>query len=143
MALVTIDAIGPAIGPTLSQEGCGRELCGTRSRDYDLRNSDGGHVYIYTFFRGRKLRSEETAGSDRPGVDVPMQAELSEAARSPRSGILLVGGTIGYFVTFFLNGREEPEAMIAATLGLIGLTVGIGFLSITLSSGGIGEHRKG
>ena len=59
MAFVTIDAIGPAIGPTLSQEGYGRELSGTRSRDYDLRNSDGAHVYIYTFFRIRKMRSEE------------------------------------------------------------------------------------
>jgi hypothetical protein len=59
MAFATIDAIGPAIGPTLSQEGYGRELSGTCSRDYDLRNSDGGHVYIYTFFRVRKLRSEE------------------------------------------------------------------------------------
>jgi hypothetical protein len=82
---------------------------------------------MYTFFRVRKLRSEERLAAIARGVDVPMAAELSEAARSRRSGILLVTGAIGYIVTFVLIGRVEPDAMIAATFGVIPLAVGIGF----------------
>ncbi|MGA7472907.1 MAG: DUF6249 domain-containing protein [Candidatus Sulfotelmatobacter sp.] len=82
---------------------------------------------MYTFFRVRKLRSEERLAAIARGADVPMQAELSEAARSRRSGILLVAGAVGYIVTFVLIGRVEPDAMIAATFGVIPLAVGIGF----------------
>jgi preprotein translocase subunit Sss1 len=82
---------------------------------------------MYTFFRVRKLRSEERMAAIARGVDVPMQPELSEAARSRRSGILLVAGAIGYIVTFVLIGRQEPDAMVAATFGVIPLAVGLGF----------------
>jgi len=41
---------------------------------------------MYTFFRVRKLRSEERLAAIARGVDVPMQPELSEGARSRRSG---------------------------------------------------------
>jgi preprotein translocase subunit Sss1 len=82
---------------------------------------------MYTFFRVRKLRSEERLAAIARGVDVPMQPELSESARSRRSGILLVAGAIGYIVTFILIGRQEPEAMIAATFGVIPLAIGLGF----------------
>jgi hypothetical protein len=82
---------------------------------------------MYTFFRVRKLRSEERLAAIARGVDVPMQPELSEAARSRRSGILLVAGAIGYIVTFVLIGRMEPDAMIAATFGVIPLAIGLGF----------------
>lgn len=82
---------------------------------------------MYTFFRVRKLRSEERLAAIARGADVPMQPELSEAARSRRSGILLVAGALGYIVTFVLIGRQEPDAMIAATFGVIPLAVGIGF----------------
>ena len=82
---------------------------------------------MYTFFRVRKLRSEERLAAIARGVDVPMQPELSEAARSRRSGILLVAGALGYIATFVLIGRVEPEEMIAATFGVIPLAVGIGF----------------
>ena len=84
---------------------------------------------MYTFFRVRKLRSEERMAAIARGVDVPMQPELSEAARSRRSGILLVAGAIGYIVTFVLIGRAEPDAMIAATFGVIPLAVGLGFFA--------------
>ena len=49
---------------------------------------------MYTFFRVRKLRSEERLAAIARGMEVPMQAELSEGARSRRSGILLVAGAI-------------------------------------------------
>jgi hypothetical protein len=82
---------------------------------------------MYTFFRVRKLRSEERMAAIARGVEIPMQPELSEAARSRRSGILLVAGAVGYIATFALIGRIEPDAMIAATFGIIPLAVGIGF----------------
>jgi hypothetical protein len=82
---------------------------------------------MYTFFRVRRLRSEERLAAIARGVDVPMQPELSEAARSRRSGILLVAGALGYIATFALIGRVEPDAMIAATFGIIPLAIGLGF----------------
>jgi hypothetical protein len=82
---------------------------------------------MYTYFRVRKLRSEERLAAIARGVDVPMQPELSEAARSRRSGILLVAGALGYIATFVLIGRVEPDATIAATFGVIPLAVGVGF----------------
>ena len=82
---------------------------------------------MYTFFRVRKLRSEERLAAIARGVDVPMQPELSESARSRRSGILLVAGAVGYIATFVLIGRVEPDAMIAAMFGVIPLAVGLGF----------------
>jgi hypothetical protein len=82
---------------------------------------------MYTFFRVRKLRSEERLAAIARGVNVPMQPELSESARSRRSGILLVAGAIGYIVTFALIGRSDPDAMTAAVFGVIPLAVGIGF----------------
>jgi hypothetical protein len=82
---------------------------------------------MYTFFMVRKLRSEERLAAIARGVEVPMQPELSEAARSRRSGVLLVAGAVGYIATFVLIGKVEPDAMIAATFGIIPLAVGIGF----------------
>jgi hypothetical protein len=82
---------------------------------------------MYTVFRVRKLRSDERMAAIARGVDVPMQADLSESACSRRSGILLVAGALGYVATFALIGRVEPDATIAATFGIIPLAVGIGF----------------
>src|ERR1700689_264026 len=82
---------------------------------------------MYTFFRVRKLRSEERLAAIARGVDVPMQPELSEPPRYGRPGIFLVAGALVYIATFGLIGRVEPEAMIAATFGVIPLAVGIGF----------------
>jgi hypothetical protein len=82
---------------------------------------------MYTHYRVRKLRTEERLAALARGVDVPMQAELSESARSRRWGILLVAGALGYIATFVLIGRVEPDAMIASTFGIIPFTVGLGF----------------
>jgi hypothetical protein len=82
---------------------------------------------MYTVYRIRKLRTDERLAALARGVDVPMQPELSEAARSRRAGILLVAGALGYIATFVLIGRVEPDAMIAATFGVIPLAIGLGF----------------
>jgi hypothetical protein len=82
---------------------------------------------MYTYYRVRKLRSEERLAAIARGVSVPMEPELPHAARSRRAGILLVAAGLGYTATFALIARAEPDAMIAAAFGLIPLTLGIGF----------------
>jgi|SRR5215813_3579793 len=82
---------------------------------------------MYTFFRVRKLRSEERLAAIARGVDVPMAAELSEGARSRRSGILLVSGAMGYIGTFALIARFEPDAWMAVAFGIIPLAIGVGY----------------
>ena len=82
---------------------------------------------IYAFYRVRRLRTEERLAAIARGVEVPMQPELSETARSRRHGILLVFGSIGYTVTFALIARSEPDAMVAAAFGIIPFAVGLGF----------------
>src|SRR5207253_8431232 len=51
---------------------------------------------MYTFYRVRKLRTDERLAALARGVDVPMQPDLPEGARSRRFGILLTAGAIGY-----------------------------------------------
>jgi len=82
---------------------------------------------MYTFYRVRKLRTEERMAAITRGVSVPMEPELSEASRSRRSGILLVAGAIGYMLTFTLIARVEPDAWVASAFGAIPLTLGLGF----------------
>jgi hypothetical protein len=82
---------------------------------------------MYTFYRVRKLRTEERMAAVQRGIPVPMEPDLSEAARSRRSGILLVAGALGYMLTFTLIARVEPDAWIAAAFGAIPLTLGLGF----------------
>jgi len=82
---------------------------------------------MYTYYRVRKLRTDERLAALARGLNVPMAPELSEAARSRRSGILLVTGALGYISTFALIARVEHEAWMAAAFGIIPLAVGIGF----------------
>jgi hypothetical protein len=82
---------------------------------------------MYTFYHVRKLRTEERMAALARGVNVPMQPELSEGARSRRSGILLVTGSLGYMLTFALIARAESDAWIAAAFGIIPLSVGLGY----------------
>lgn len=82
---------------------------------------------MYTFYRVRKLRSEERLAAIGRGVNVPMQPELSEAARSRRAGILLTAASIGYIVTFALIARVEYDAWMAAAFGAVPLAIGLGF----------------
>jgi hypothetical protein len=82
---------------------------------------------MYTYYRVRKLRTDERLAALARGVNVPMQPELSEAACSRRAGILLVTGALGYMITFALIARVESNAWVAAAFGVIPLTIGLGF----------------
>jgi hypothetical protein len=82
---------------------------------------------MYTFYHVRKLRTEERLAAIARGANVPMQPELPEAARSRRSGILLVTGALGYMLTFALIARVESDAWVAAAFAIIPLCVGLGF----------------
>ena len=82
---------------------------------------------MYTFYRVRKLHTEERIAALARGVNVPMEPELSQVARSRRSGILLTAAAIGYTITFALIARVEPDAWIAASFGVIPLALGVGF----------------
>jgi len=82
---------------------------------------------LYTYYRVRKLRTEERLAALARGVTVPMEPELSHAARSRRAGILLSSVAIGYTIAFALIARAEPDAWVAAAFGVIPLAVGVGF----------------
>ena len=82
---------------------------------------------MYTFYHVRKLRTDERLAAIARGANVPMQPELTEAARSRRSGILLVAGALGYIATFALIARFDSDAWIATAFGIIPLSVGLGF----------------
>jgi hypothetical protein len=82
---------------------------------------------MYTYYRVRKLRTEERLAAIGRGVDVGMQPELSPAAQSRRSGILLIAAALGYMITFALIARVEQGTWIAGAFGVIPLTLGLGF----------------
>jgi hypothetical protein len=83
---------------------------------------------MYTFYRVRKLRTEERLAAIQRGVNVPMEPELSESAKSRRSGILLVAGAVGYMTAFSIIARYEPDALMAAAFGAIPFALGLGYL---------------
>ena len=90
---------------------------------------------LYTYYRVRKLRSEERLAAIERGVSLPMEPELSQAARSRRAGILLIAGALGYMVTFGLVAliQTDRDFWTAAAFGIIPLAVGVGyFLDFTL-----------
>jgi dolichyl-phosphate-mannose--protein O-mannosyl transferase len=85
---------------------------------------------MFTYYRVRKLRSEERLAAIARGVNIPMEPEVSQVGRSRRLGILCIGGAVGYIAMFAVISRvtEEHDALAAAAFGLIPLAVGIGFL---------------
>ena len=83
---------------------------------------------MYTFYRVRKLRTEERLAAMQRGVSVPMEPDLTEAAHSRRAGILLIAGAVGYMLTFTIIARVEPEALIATAFGAIPFGLGLGYL---------------
>lgn len=83
---------------------------------------------MYTFYRVRKLRSDERMAAIQRGQTVQMQPDLTEHAHSRRSGILMISGAVGYMLTFTLLARYEPDALMAASFGAIPFTLGLGYL---------------
>jgi hypothetical protein len=84
---------------------------------------------MYTYYRVRKLRTEERLAALARGAQIPMEPELSQHARSRRCGILLVSGGLGFFLMFAAIARavNEPETMAAAAFGILPLAVGLGY----------------
>jgi hypothetical protein len=85
---------------------------------------------MFTYYRVRKLRSEERLAAIARGVEIPMEPETSQASRSRRLGILCISGAVGYIATFAAIAQlaSERDAMAAAAFGFIPLAVGIGYL---------------
>jgi len=84
---------------------------------------------LYTYYRVRKLRTEERLAALERGAEIPMEPELSQFARSRRAGILLVSGGLGFLLTFLVIARVvgEPDTLAAAALGILPLAVGLGY----------------
>ena len=84
---------------------------------------------MYTYYRVRKLRSEERLAAIARGAALPVEPELNQPARSRRSGILLISAAIGFIVTFGIIARVtgEPETWVVSSFGCIPLAVGIGY----------------
>jgi len=73
---------------------------------------------LYTYYRVRKLRSEERLAAIARGATIPVEPELNQAARSRRAGILL--GLIAQI-------QADRDEWTAAALGIIPLAVGVGY----------------
>lgn len=84
---------------------------------------------FYTYYRVRKLRSEERLAALEHGTSIPMEPELSQFARSRRAGILLVSGGLGFIIMFAMIARfsGEPETMVAGCFGVLPLAIGLGY----------------
>jgi len=82
---------------------------------------------MYTYYRVRKLRTEERLAAIARGANVAMEPDLSEAAHSRRWGILLAAIALGYMAMMAMIARAEPDAWKAAAVGIVPLAAGLGF----------------
>jgi Domain of unknown function (DUF6249) len=84
---------------------------------------------LYTYYRVRKLRTEERLAALARGAQIPMEQELTPFAKSRRAGILLVSTGLGFFLMFAMIARfaNEPETMVAASFGILPLAIGLGY----------------
>lgn len=83
---------------------------------------------LYTFFRVRRLRTEERMAAIARGVAVPIEQEMPHPAKSRRAGILLVSTAIGYTATFGLIAHlVDHDVWVAAALGIIPFCIGLGY----------------
>jgi len=84
---------------------------------------------LYTYYRVRKLRTEERLAALARGAEIPMEPELSQYGRSRRAGILLVSGGLGFMIMFAAIARivGEPNTLVAAAFGILPLAVGISY----------------
>ena len=84
---------------------------------------------LYTYYQVRKLRSQERLAAMARGGEIPAEPELTQAARSRRSGVLPATGAIGYIATFGLIAQIQADRDLwtVAAFGIIPLAVGIGY----------------
>ncbi|MGC2768715.1 MAG: DUF6249 domain-containing protein [Candidatus Acidiferrum sp.] len=84
---------------------------------------------LYTYYRVRKLRTEERLAALARGTEIPIEPELSQFARSRRAGILLVSGGLGFMIMFAVIARVlgAQETLVASAVGILPLAVGIGY----------------
>jgi hypothetical protein len=84
---------------------------------------------LYTYYRVRKLRTEERLAALAHGAQIPVEPELTQYARSRRAGILLVSGGLGFMAMFAVIAKivGQPETLVAAAFGILPLAVGIGY----------------
>jgi hypothetical protein len=84
---------------------------------------------MYTYYRVRKLKSEERLAALARGAEIPLEPEMSHFARSRRAGILLVSGGVGLIVMFSLIARivGDSETLVGSAIGVLPLTVGLGY----------------
>ena len=84
---------------------------------------------MYTYYRVRKLKTEERLAALARGAEIAVEPELSQYARSRRAGILLVSGGVGFILMFALIARlvGEPETLVASAFGVLPLAVGLGY----------------
>jgi hypothetical protein len=82
---------------------------------------------MYTIYRVRKLKTEERLAAIAKGAPVSLEPDLPHPMRSRRAGILLVASGVGFSVAFWLISLVEPEALVAAALGVIPFSIGIGY----------------
>src|ERR1700741_2390862 len=90
---------------------------------------------MYTYYRVRHLRTEEGLAAIAKGVSVPMEPELTQAARSRRAGILFICGGLGVLVALGLIAQieHEPGTWSGAVLGIMPMAICICyFLDFTL-----------
>jgi len=85
---------------------------------------------MFTYYRVRKIRSEERLAAIARGVNIPMEPEASQISRSRRYGILCISGAVGYMVTFAVISRvtADRDPLAAAAFGFIPFAVGVGYL---------------
>ncbi|MGA7295078.1 MAG: DUF6249 domain-containing protein [Terriglobales bacterium] len=83
---------------------------------------------MYTYYRVRKLRTEERLAAIARGANVQMEPDLSEAAHSRRWGILLAAISIGYMAMMAVIARYQPDAAQGLAVGLVPFAAGLGFL---------------
>ncbi len=82
---------------------------------------------FYTFYRVRRLKTEERLAAIAKGLPVPFEPELPQPARSRRAGLLLMSGGLGYSATFALLSLADHDALAAAAFGVIPVAIGIGY----------------
>jgi hypothetical protein len=83
---------------------------------------------MYTYYRVRRLRTEERLAAIARGANVAMEPDLSEAAHSRRWGILLTAISFGYIAMMALLAHTDPDFWKAAAAGILPLAAGAGFL---------------